>query len=147
MLALLQRVNYATVTVANKIVGQIDRGILVFVGVEPNDTQIVANKMSHRIINYRLFADRDDRMNLSVQDINGAVMLVPQFTLAADTKKGMRPSFTTAAAPEHGKKIFTYMLLVIKEAAHTDINVQSGEFGANMQVTLCNDGPATFLLT
>lgn len=146
MFLLLQRVTHANVLVDKKIIATIDKGILIFIGIEPNDTEIIANKMLHKVVNYRIFADKDDKMNLSLQDVNGGLLLVPQFTLAADTKKGMRPSFTTAASPVHGKKIFSYMIENAIKIISNNINVQSGEFGANMQIELCNDGPVTFLL-
>jgi D-tyrosyl-tRNA(Tyr) deacylase len=142
MIALLQRVIHASVTVENKIIGAIDSGLLVFIGVEREDQEKNADRLLERILGYRIFSDAADKMNLSVQDVKGGLLLVPQFTLAADTKKGMRPSFTSAASPEHGQKLFNYLLNQAKQQ-HL---VAAGQFGAHMQVNLCNDGPVTFLL-
>ena len=143
MIALLQRVRSARVEVKQKIVGQIAQGLLVFVGFEPDDDEAVVARMLERILGYRVFADDMDRMNLSLTDIEGGLLLVPQFTLAADTRKGRRPSFTSAAAPELGRQLFD-MLLERARQVHGD--VASGEFGADMQVSLQNDGPVTFIL-
>ncbi|MGD9107907.1 MAG: D-aminoacyl-tRNA deacylase [Gammaproteobacteria bacterium] len=143
MIALLQRVIHASVKVESKIVGTIDSGLLVFIGVEREDQEKNADRLLERVLGYRIFGDADDKMNLSVQDVKGGLLLVPQFTLAADTKKGMRPSFTSAAPPEQGHKLFRYLLNQAKQRHHF---VAAGQFGAHMQVDLCNDGPVTFLL-
>lgn len=143
MIGLLQRVTHATVSVNRKSLGEIDSGLVVLVGVEKNDTNKKADRLLERLLGYRVFADRQGRMNLSLADINGGLMLIPQFTLSADTRKGMRPSFSSAASPVHGKTIFTYLLQQAMEKYHT---VAAGEFGANMQVSLINDGPVTFWL-
>ena len=143
MIVLLQRVRQARVEVEKQIVGQINQGLLVFVGFEPEDNETVVSHMLERLLNYRVFADQDDKMNLSVRDIQGGLLLVPQFTLAANTTKGRRPSFTSAAAPEKGLDLFEYLL---GQAVEKHETVSSGRFGADMQVHLQNDGPVTFLL-
>ncbi|MBN47292.1 MULTISPECIES: D-aminoacyl-tRNA deacylase [unclassified Methylophaga] len=144
MIALLQRVSQANVTIANnQTIAQIKQGLLVFVGVEKADTPLIADRLLQRIVNYRVFSDADDKMNLSLQDIKGDLLLVPQFTLPADTRKGNRPSFTPAAPPEQGKKLFDYLLTRTQDLSMT---VESGQFGADMQVSLTNDGPVTFWL-
>ena len=143
MIGLLQRVSQAAVTVNGKTVGAIGRGILVFVGVERGDDEAKADRLLERLLGYRVFADAEDKMNLSVKDIGGGLLLVPQFTLAADTQKGMRASFTTAAPPPEGERLFGYLLA---QARQQHAPVESGIFGADMQVTLTNDGPVTFWL-
>lgn len=143
MIALLQRVTSAKVEVNNEAVGNIDAGVLVFVGVEKNDTRDQADRLLEKILKYRLFPDQQDKMNLSVQDIKGGVLLVPQFTLAADTGKGLRPSFSSAAEPEQGKELFEYFIEVARQKHNL---VATGQFGADMQVSLVNDGPVTFWL-
>lgn len=143
MIALLQRVTEARVVVNGKTIGAIAQGLLVLVGVEKGDTEAQAERLLQRILGYRVFADNEDKMNLSVQDINGGLLLVPQFTLAADTGKGMRPSFTPAATPEEGQRLFDYLL---QQAGSKHTPVEFGQFGADMQVSLCNDGPVTFWL-
>lgn len=143
MIGLLQRVSQASVIVEGKIVGAISRGILVFVGVERGDDATKADRLLERLLGYRVFADAEDRMNLSVKDIDGGLLLVPQFTLAADTQKGMRASFTPAAPPPEGERLFGYLLA---QARQQYAPVASGIFGADMQVTLNNDGPVTFWL-
>ena len=143
MIGLLQRVTQAAVSVNGETVGQIGRGILVLVGVERGDDERHVNRLLERILGYRLFPDESGKMNLSVKDIGGDLMLVPQFTLAADTDKGMRPSFTPAANPEEGKRLF---LQLVKSARARHAPVAAGIFGADMQVTLTNDGPVTFSL-
>lgn len=143
MIGLLQRVSYAQVSVNQEIVGKIERGLLVLVGVEKADSEADAERLLSRLLNYRVFADENDKMNLSLRDINGGLLLVPQFTLPADTRKGNRPSFTPAAPPEDGRRLFDYILEKAR-AEHAD--VASGRFGADMQVSLNNDGPVTFWL-
>lgn len=143
MIGLLQRVDFATVHVANEEIARIKQGLLVFVGVEREDTQAVADRLLSRLLGYRIFSDENDKMNLSLQDINGGLLLVPQFTLPADTDKGMRPSFTPAASPKEGNELFSYICTQAKQ--HHPI-VESGLFGADMQVTLTNNGPVTFWL-
>lgn len=143
MIGLLQRVTRAQVTVAGEPVGAIAAGLLVLVGVERGDGEAQAVRLLERLLGYRVFADADGRMNRSLTDTGGGLLLVPQFTLPADTRKGTRPSFTPAAAPADGEWLFRH-LLELAEAAHAP--VASGRFGADMQVELVNDGPVTFWL-
>ena len=166
MIALLQRVKSASVTVNNEKIAKIEQGLLVFLGVEKNDEIAVAEK----ILRYRVFADKNDKMNLSVLDICGSVIMVPQFTLVADTQKGLRPSFSSAADPEKGFTLFTQLIDIMREKGesfYADIDadmtaedsnchgvasglkqiwLQTGQFGADMAVELINDGPVTFTL-
>ncbi|UZJ60184.1 D-aminoacyl-tRNA deacylase [Pseudomonas sp. KU26590] len=143
MKALLQRVSQARVDVAGQTIGAIDRGLMVLIGIEPQDTPVSADKMLHKLLNYRVFSDADGKMNLSLTDVNGGLLLVSQFTLAADTKSGMRPSFSKAAPPALGAELFGYLVTKAKSSHAT---VETGQFGADMQVHLINDGPVTFLL-
>lgn len=143
MLTIIQRVTTAKVTVNNEIIGQIDKGIMALVAVEREDSEKDAQRLLERILNYRIFADDNDRMNLSLRDINGGLLLVPQFTLAADTNSGNRPSFTPAASPEKGQQLFGHLQRLAKAAYP---HVEFGQFGADMQVALVNDGPVTFTL-
>ncbi len=143
MIGLLQRVRSARVEVEGRNAGAIERGLLVLVGVEQGDNESKADRLLERLLGYRVFPDADGRMNLSVTDIAGGLLLVPQFTLAADTNKGMRPSFTPAAAPADGQRLFEYLL---GRARSEHAPVAAGIFGADMQVTLTNDGPVTFWL-
>ena len=143
MIGLLQRVSSARVSVGGEVIGAIERGILVFVGVEQHDDEAKADRLLERILGYRIFSDAAGKMNLSVQDIRGGLLLVPQFTLAADTKKGMRPSFTPAATPAEGQRLFAYL---VDSARAQYAPVATGVFGADMQVILTNDGPVTFWL-
>lgn len=143
MIGLLQRVTHARVTVAGEPVGAIAAGLLVLVGVERGDGEAQAARLLERLLGYRVFADADGRMNRSLADTGGGLLLVPQFTLPADTQKGTRPSFTPAAAPADGERLFRH-LLGLAEAEHAP--VASGRFGADMQVELVNDGPVTFWL-
>ncbi|EGV18203.1 D-aminoacyl-tRNA deacylase [Thiocapsa marina] len=143
MIGLLQRVSRAHVEVSGETIGAIERGLLVLVGVQRGDTTARGERLLERLLGYRVFPDADDRMNLSLRDINGGLLLVPQFTLAADTRKGTRASFTSAAPPEEGKRLFDH-LVARARAAHA--RVATGRFGADMQVSLVNDGPVTFWL-
>ncbi len=144
MIALLQRVREATVDIDGERVAQIGQGLLVLLGVEHADTEGTAQRAAERIVAYRVFSDADDKMNLSLQDIQGGLLLVPQFTLAADTKKGLRPSFHSAAAPSQGSALFD---AVVGHARGLGLGaVETGSFGADMQVSLVNDGPVTFHL-
>jgi len=143
MIGLLQRVSKAQVEVDGRIVGAIGRGLLVLVAVERGDTEVQADRLIERLLTYRVFEDDDGRMNRSLVDVGGGLLLVSQFTLAADTRKGTRPGFSPAAPPEEGRRLFDYLLEAAKRR-HPD--VQSGEFGAHMLVTLTNDGPVTFWL-
>ena len=143
MKGLLQRVSGARVEVGGEIVGSIDQGLLVLVAVEPGDTEAQAAKLLHKLLNYRVFSDADGKMNLSLADVSGGLLLVSQFTLAADTKSGLRPSFSTAAPPAMAEAMFNHLLMQAKKLHPV---VESGQFGADMQVHLVNDGPVTFLL-
>jgi D-tyrosyl-tRNA(Tyr) deacylase len=143
MITIIQRVTAAHVAVDNQIIGQIETGIMALVAVEKEDGERQAERLLERILNYRIFPDEAGKMNLSLKDIEGGLLLVPQFTLAADTQKGNRPSFTSAAPPEHGKKLFGYLQDL---ALNIYPSVQFGRFGADMQVALVNDGPVTFTL-
>ncbi|MGH8382894.1 D-aminoacyl-tRNA deacylase [Pseudomonas sp.] len=143
MKGLLQRVRGARVDVEGKTVGAIDQGLLVLVAVEPGDTRVHAEKLLHKLLNYRVFSDPQGKMNLSLKDIGGGLLLVSQFTLAADTQNGLRPSFSTAAPPALGAELFDYLLA---QAQVQHATVASGQFGADMQVHLVNDGPVTFML-
>ena len=143
MIALLQRVTQAQVEVAGETVARIGKGLLVFIGVERSDDTAQAERLAQRLLDYRVFADDAGKMNLSLRDIKGDLLLVPQFTLAADTRKGLRPSFTPAADPAHGEHLFNFLL---RQARILHDKVESGRFGADMQVSLINDGPVTFLL-
>jgi D-tyrosyl-tRNA(Tyr) deacylase len=143
MIGLLQRVRNARVDVDGKTVATIGLGLLVFIGVEQGDDESKADRLLERLLGYRVFPDAAGKMNLSVADIGGGVLLVPQFTLAADTNKGMRPSFTPAATPEEGQRLFDYL---VAQSRTQHVLVEAGVFGADMQVTLTNDGPVTFWL-
>jgi len=143
MIALLQRVSTANVVVDSEEIGKIDKGLLVFLGVEKGDGQEQAVRLFERILGYRVFEDKQGKMNLSLRDIDGGLLLVPQFTLAADTNKGMRPSFSSAAVPEEGRKWFDFMVAHAKQELE---KVETGKFGADMKVGLVNDGPVTFWL-
>ena len=143
MIALIQRVSEASVTVETRITGKIGAGILALIGFERGDDTDGAARLLTRILTYRIFPDDAGRMNLSLADTGGGLLLVPQFTLAADTHKGTRPGFSTAAAPELARTMFT-QCLTLARARHAD--VAAGEFGAHMQVALVNDGPVTFWL-
>lgn len=143
MKALIQRVRAARVEVGGEVVGAIDQGLLALVGVEPQDTPASADKLLHKLLNYRVFSDDDGKMNRSLSDVRGGLLLVSQFTLAADTRSGLRPSFSSAAPPALGEQLFDYLL---EQARARHEQVASGRFGADMQVHLINDGPVTFLL-
>lgn len=143
MISIIQRVSHANVCVDQQVIGEIKQGIMALVAVEREDTEKQANRLLERILNYRIFADENDRMNLSLRNIQGGLLLVPQFTLAADTNSGNRPSFTPAASPEQGEQMFGYIL---NKAQQIYPKVASGQFGADMKVTLLNDGPVTFTL-
>lgn len=143
MIALLQRVSHASVTVDNRTVSAIDHGLLVFLGVEKTDSRAQAEKMAKRLLAYRLFEDDAQKMNLSVSEINGSVLIVPQFTLAADTNTGNRPSFSSAASPGDASALYEHC---INTAKSLHPNIAQGSFQSHMHVTLCNDGPVTFIL-
>jgi len=143
MIALLQRVSEASVKVDGKIVASIGNGLMVLLCAERGDTEKQAEVLLNRLLGYRVFYDQDGKMNLSVTAVNGGLLLVPQFTLAADTKSGTRPSFSPSASPEEGKRLFNYFA----QQAKTKLpQVETGVFGADMKVALVNDGPVTFWL-
>jgi D-tyrosyl-tRNA(Tyr) deacylase len=153
MIGLIQRVSTASVTVDGEVVGAIDRGILVLAAVEPNDAQAQVDRLAERLLGYRIFPDEAGKMNRSTLDIAGGVLLVPQFTLAADTARGMRPSFTSAAPPELGRRLFDLLVQAVTDryaksgaAKDAPIPVRTGRFGADMKVALVNEGPVTFWL-
>ncbi len=143
MIGLLQRVAQAAVEVDGTCVGKIGAGLLVLVCAERGDDRTQADRLLERVLGYRVFADAAGKMNLSVREVRGGLLLVPQFTLAADTRKGLRPGFSTAAPPESGRALFEH---VVAHARQVHAPVAQGEFGADMQVTLTNDGPVTFWL-
>ena len=153
MIALLQRVVSASVTVEGEKIADIGQGLMVLLGVEKGDDDETLSRMAEKILKYRVFADDDDKMNLSVMDIAGAVLMVPQFTLAADTQKGLRPSFSSAASPEKGLAMFSQLIDIMRlkgESMADDLPehwLQTGQFGADMAVELINDGPVTFHLS
>ncbi|WP_426105266.1 D-aminoacyl-tRNA deacylase [Massilia sp. TSP1-1-2] len=143
MIALLQRVSQASVLVDGQLIGAIDAGLMVLVCAERGDSEKEADLLLVKLLGYRVFGDAAGKMNLSVADVAGALLLVPQFTLAADTKSGTRPSFTPAAAPADGLRLFDYF---VGQARARHATVQTGQFGADMKVSLTNDGPVTFWL-
>lgn len=143
MIGLLQRVSDARVVVGGATVARVGSGLLVFVGIEREDDEAVADRLLERLLSYRVFADHQGKMNLSLLDMGGGLLLVPQFTLAADTRQGRRPSFARAAAPAEGQRLFEYLF---SRACALHSTVSSGVFGADMQVTLTNNGPVTFWL-
>jgi D-tyrosyl-tRNA(Tyr) deacylase len=143
MIALLQRVSSASVVVDGAVIGAIDAGLMVLVCAERNDTEKDADTLLNKLLGYRVFGDESGKMNRSVTDTGGGLLLVPQFTLAADTKSGTRPSFTPAAAPADGLRLFSYF---VEQARARHAVVQTGQFGADMKVSLTNDGPVTFWL-
>jgi D-tyrosyl-tRNA(Tyr) deacylase len=143
LIALIQRVSGASVAVEARVVGKIDRGILALIGIERGDDKARAERLIERVLTYRIFQDESDRMNLSLADIGGGLLLVPQFTLAADTHKGTRPGFSTAGPPETARILFAEL---VEFARGRHPRVATGEFGEHMQVSLVNDGPVTFWL-
>lgn len=145
MVTVIQRVREAKVEVSGEILGQIGRGILALVAVEREDGEAQAEKLARKLLGYRIFADREGKMNFSVTEVGGELLLVPQFTLAAETKKGMRPSFTPAAPPEQGARLFNCLIERLREAYDPE-KIATGRFGADMLVSLVNEGPVTFIL-
>ncbi|MCP4957605.1 D-aminoacyl-tRNA deacylase [Photobacterium aquimaris] len=143
MIALIQRVSEASVTVDGKITGAIGCGLLVLLGVEKGDDEAKAQKLRDKVLGYRIFSDADDKMNLNVQQAQGSVLVVSQFTLAADTKKGMRPGFSAGAAPVEAERLYQYF---VEQCKAQSIVTEKGVFGADMKVALVNDGPVTFWL-
>lgn len=144
MIALIQRVSQANVSVNQKIIGEIEQGVLVLLAIEPDDNEAKAKRLAERVAGYRIFEDDAGKMNLNVKQIKGDILVVSQFTLAADTNSGMRPSFTTAAKPEVSIPLYEYFCRQLRAYG---FSVPTGEFGADMQVSLVNDGPVTFTLT
>lgn len=142
MIALIQRVKQASVSVNNQIVGQINQGLLILLGIEQEDNEQKAVRLCEKVLGYRIFSDQEDKMNLNVKQVNGQVLVVSQFTLAADTKKGMRPSFTKGAHPNEANRLYNYFVQLCEQ----QIPTQTGIFAADMQVSLINDGPVTFWL-
>lgn len=143
MKGLIQRVSHAQVVVDGEVVGAIEQGLLLLLGVEQADTEQQADKLLHKVLNYRIFADEQGKMNLSVKDIGGGLLVVSQFTLAAETKKGLRPSFSSAANPALAEQLYQYF---VTQAQQQHSIVATGIFAADMKVSLCNDGPVTFML-
>ena len=143
MIGLIQRVNHASVTIDGEMTGSIEQGLLALIGVEKSDTEQSAERLLERLLSYRVFGDADGKMNLSLKDINAGLLLVPQFTLVADTQKGNRPGFSNGASPALGRALFEHMHNQARQLHH---DVASGVFGADMQVELLNDGPVTFWL-
>ncbi len=143
MRALIQRVTHAKVEVDEQCIGEISQGLLVFIGVEKGDRTEDADRLLKKVLAYRVFSDSEDKMNLSVTDVNGGLLLVSQFTLAANTQKGLRPSFSSAAPPPEGEALYNYFA---DQAREQHARVATGRFGADMKVQLLNDGPVTFLL-
>jgi D-aminoacyl-tRNA deacylase len=143
MIALIQRVLSAHVEIESRIVGSIEQGVLALIGVQRDDTRASADRLLERVLTYRIFADDTGRMNRSLADIRAGLLLVPQFTLAADTHQGTRPGFSTAAAPDAARALFDHL---IEQARARHAKVEAGVFGAHMQVSLVNDGPVTFWL-
>jgi len=142
MKALIQRVKRASVEVDGDVIGEINQGVLLLLGVEKNDTQELAKKLLKKVLNYRIFSDDEGKMNLNVQQVQGQLLVISQFTLVADTQKGTRPGFSKGASPELGGALYDYFV----EQAGMVIGTQNGRFGADMQVSLVNDGPVTFML-
>ena len=143
MIALIQRVTEARVEVEGRVLGAIGRGILALVGVERGDAEAQAERLADKVLGYRIFPDVDGKMNLSLLDIKGELLAVPQFTLAADTKSGTRAGFSTAAAPDEGRRLFERFVFL---SSQKQLHVKTGSFGADMRVSLVNDGPVTFWL-
>lgn len=143
MIGLLQRVKNASVTVNEQVTGAVKQGLLVLVCAEKGDSEEQCEKLAKKVLAYRIFEDENGKMNKSVSDIGGEILIVSQFTLAADTAKGLRPSFTPAADPETGMRLYEHFIEKIKESG---LKTETGQFGANMQVALINDGPVTIWL-
>ncbi len=143
MKALIQRVTQAHVSVNNETIGAIEQGLVVLLGIEKNDSLATVKKLADKVVNYRVFADANDKMNLSVKDIAGGLLVISQFTLAADTNSGRRPSFSSAALPEHAESLYEAF---VAEVRAQQLTTATGSFGADMAVSLTNDGPVTFLL-
>ncbi len=143
MISVIQRCSRGKVTVSQKIIGQIDHGLVIFLGVQKDDSKIDADFLVNKISGLRIFADKNDKMNLSIKDVNGSALVISQFTLCGDIKKGRRPSFINAAVPEDGNRLYEYFMSEMKKSG---VPIESGEFGAMMDVELVNNGPVTFVL-
>ena len=143
MKLLIQRAKQASVTVAGEVIGAIDHGQMVLVGIEKADTEADLQRLADKLLKYRMFSDEEGKMNLNVKQVEGGVLLVSQFTLAAETKKGLRPGFSTAAVPTEAERLFNVFVYMVRKQHD---KVATGEFGADMQVALINDGPVTFML-
>lgn len=145
MKILIQRVQHASVTVNGDCISAINKGILALIGIEASDTEATLTKGLHKLMHYRIFSDENEKMNLNLQQTQGELLLVSQFTLVADTQKGLRPSFSKGASPEQGKQLFE-QLVMLAQTDYPQIPTKTGQFGADMKVELLNDGPVTFLL-
>ena len=145
MKALIQRVSHASVVVDGEPMGDIQHGMLVLLGVAKEDDELVADKLLHKVLNYRIFSDDAGKMNLNVQQVKGELLVVSQFTLMADTDKGLRPGFSSAGAPDHADSLYQYFVKQAKQT-YTSEKIKTGSFGADMKVSLLNDGPVTFML-
>ena len=143
MIAVIQRCSRGKVMVSEKVVGKIDNGLVILLGVQKGDTEKDANFLVNKISGLRIFSDENDKMNLSIKDVNGSALIISQFTLCGDTKKGRRPSFIKAATPDDGNKLYEYFMSEMKKDG---VPIESGEFGAMMDVALVNNGPVTFVL-
>ena len=143
MIAVIQRCSRGQVTVSDKVVGEISHGLVIFLGVQKNDTENDADFLVNKISGLRIFSDENDKMNLSIKDVNGSALVISQFTLCGDTKKGRRPSFIKAATPDDGNRLYEYFMSEMKKGG---VPIESGEFGAMMDVELVNNGPVTFVL-
>ena len=143
MIAVIQRCSRGKVTVSEKVVGEIDNGLVILLGVQKGDTEKDADFLVNKISGLRIFSDENDKMNLSIKDVNGSALVISQFTLCGDTKKGRRPSFIKAATPDDGNRLYEYFMLEMKKGG---VPIECGEFGAMMDVELVNDGPVTFVL-
>ena len=143
MIVVIQRCSRGQVTISDKVVGEISHGLVIFLGVQKNDTENDAEFLVNKICGLRIFNDENDKMNLSIKDVNGSALVISQFTLCGDTKKGRRPSFIKAATPDDGNRLYEYFILEMKKSG---VPIESGEFGAMMDVELVNNGPVTFVL-
>ena len=143
MIAVIQRCSRGQVTVSDKVVGEISHGLVILLGVQKNDTENDAEFLVNKICGLRIFNDENDKMNLSIKDVNGSALVISQFTLCGDTKKGRRPSFIKAATPDDGNRLYEYFMSEMKKSG---VPIESGEFGAMMDVELVNNGPVTFVL-
>jgi D-tyrosyl-tRNA(Tyr) deacylase len=143
MIAVIQRCSQGKVTISDKVVGKISHGLVILLGVQKNDTENDAEFLVNKICGLRIFNDENDKMNLSIKDVNGSALVISQFTLCGDTKKGRRPSFIKAATPDDGNRLYEYFISEMKKGG---VPIESGEFGAMMDVELVNNGPVTFVL-